>query len=134
MGGQPGAEREGASGWNLSSGAKWSTSGVRLNGYCQRSSEPRCPSTSRLSPLPSAFCPLPPPSAPVTAIIRAALKVTETSLPGVLLLQPRVHGDARRFFMETYHAERFRELGIDAVFVQDNHSRSARGVVRGLLY
>ncbi len=80
----------------------------------------------------SAFCSLP--SAPVTAIIRAALKVTETSLPGVLLLEPRVHGDARGFFMETYHVERFRELGIDATFVQDNHSRSARGVVRGLHY
>jgi dTDP-4-dehydrorhamnose 3,5-epimerase len=62
------------------------------------------------------------------------LKVTETSLPGVLLLEPRVLGDARGFFMETYHAERFRELGIDATFVQDNYSRSARGVVRGLHY
>jgi len=62
------------------------------------------------------------------------LKVTETSLPGVLLLEPDVYEDARGFFMETYHAERFRELGIDATFVQDNHSRSARGVVRGLHY
>src|SRR5258708_37161015 len=85
-----------------------------------------------VTPATSTFCPLP--SAPVTAMLRAALKVTETSLPGALLLQPRVHGDARGFFMETYHAERFRELGIDATFVQDNHSRSARGVVRGLHY
>ena len=63
-----------------------------------------------------------------------ALKVTETSLPGVLLIEPAVLGDARGFFMETYHAERFREAGIDAAFVQDNHSRSARGVLRGLHY
>jgi dTDP-4-dehydrorhamnose 3,5-epimerase len=62
------------------------------------------------------------------------LKVTETPLPGVLLIEPVLHGDARGFFMETYHAERFRELGIDATFVQDNHSRSAYGVLRGLHY
>jgi dTDP-4-dehydrorhamnose 3,5-epimerase len=79
----------------------------------------------------SAFCP--PPSA-FCAIIRAALKVTETSLPGVLLIEPSVYEDTRGFFMETYHAERFRDFGIDATFVQDNHSRSARGVVRGLHY
>ena len=70
----------------------------------------------------------------VSVIIRAALKVTETSLPGVLLIEPNVYEDARGFFMETYHVERFRKLGIDATFVQDNHSRSARGVVRGLHY
>jgi dTDP-4-dehydrorhamnose 3,5-epimerase len=70
----------------------------------------------------------------VSVIIRAALKVTETSLPGVLRIEPTVFGDSRGFFMETYHAERFREVGIDATFVQDNHSRSARGVVRGLHY
>ena len=82
----------------------------------------------------SAFCPLPSAEVDVSVIIRAALNVTETNLPGVLLLEPRVFGDARGFFMETYHAERFRQLGIDAAFVQDNHSRSARGVVRGLHY
>jgi len=60
------------------------------------------------------------------------LKVIETSLPGVLLLEPKVFGDERGFFMETYHVERFREIGIGAPFVQDNHSRSARGVLRGL--
>lgn len=60
------------------------------------------------------------------------MKVIETSLPGVLLLEPKVFGDERGFFMETYHVERFREIGIDAAFVQDNHSRSARGVLRGL--
>jgi dTDP-4-dehydrorhamnose 3,5-epimerase len=62
------------------------------------------------------------------------LKVTETSLPGVLLIEPAVFGDARGFFMETWHAERFRQAGIDAKFVQDNHSRSGRGVLRGLHY
>jgi len=62
------------------------------------------------------------------------LNVIETSLPGVLVLEPKVFADERGFFMETYHAERFRELGIDAIFVQDNHSRSARGVLRGLHY
>jgi dTDP-4-dehydrorhamnose 3,5-epimerase len=63
-----------------------------------------------------------------------ALNVIETSLPGVLVLEPRVFADERGFFMETYHAERFRDAGIDAIFVQDNHSRSARGVLRGLHY
>jgi dTDP-4-dehydrorhamnose 3,5-epimerase len=62
------------------------------------------------------------------------LKVTETRLPGVLLIQPSVFTDERGFFMETYHAARFHEAGITATFVQDNHSRSARGVLRGLHY
>jgi dTDP-4-dehydrorhamnose 3,5-epimerase len=64
----------------------------------------------------------------------AALKFTETPLPGVLVIEPRVHGDERGFFMETYRADAFREHGIPDVFVQDNHSRSARGVLRGLHY
>jgi dTDP-4-dehydrorhamnose 3,5-epimerase len=63
-----------------------------------------------------------------------ALNVIETSLPGVLVLEPRVLADERGFFIETYHADRFRDAGIDAIFVQDNHSRSARGVLRGLHY
>lgn len=63
-----------------------------------------------------------------------ALRVTETPIPGVLVIEPDVWSDERGFFMETYHAARFRELGIDAAFVQDNHSRSRRGVVRGLHY
>lgn len=62
------------------------------------------------------------------------MTVTETKLPGVLLLEPRVFGDARGFFAETYHAERYREAGIDADFVQDNLSRSVRGTLRGLHY
>jgi dTDP-4-dehydrorhamnose 3,5-epimerase len=60
------------------------------------------------------------------------MKVLETALPGVLIIEPRVFGDARGFFLESYQAERYRSIGIDLPFVQDNHSRSARGVLRGL--
>jgi dTDP-4-dehydrorhamnose 3,5-epimerase len=52
----------------------------------------------------------------------------------VILIEPRVFGDARGFFMETYRADVFKANGIDETFVQDNHSRSARGVLRGLHY
>jgi dTDP-4-dehydrorhamnose 3,5-epimerase len=62
------------------------------------------------------------------------LNISETSLPGVLLIEPKVFGDGRGFFMETYRADTFRDFGIAATFVQDNHSRSARGVLRGLHY
>jgi dTDP-4-dehydrorhamnose 3,5-epimerase len=63
------------------------------------------------------------------------MKVTPTALPEVLLLEPAVFGDERGFFMESYNARRFREAtGIDATFVQDNHSRSVRGVLRGIHY
>jgi dTDP-4-dehydrorhamnose 3,5-epimerase len=62
------------------------------------------------------------------------LNVRETSLPGVLLIEPKVFGDDRGFFMETYRVDAFRAAGIGAPFVQDNHSRSARGVLRGLHY
>jgi dTDP-4-dehydrorhamnose 3,5-epimerase len=58
----------------------------------------------------------------------------ETSLPGVLELRPVIHGDARGFFIETYHQTNFAELGISDIFVQDNHSRSAKGTLRGLHY
>jgi dTDP-4-dehydrorhamnose 3,5-epimerase len=61
------------------------------------------------------------------------LKISETTLPGVLLIEPKVFGDDRGFFMETYRADTFRDIGIGE-FVQDNHSRSARGVLRGLHY
>ncbi|GAB3318890.1 dTDP-4-dehydrorhamnose 3,5-epimerase family protein [Haliea atlantica] len=57
-----------------------------------------------------------------------------TSLPGVFLLQPRVFGDERGFFLESWNAATFREAGFDLDFVQDNHSRSARGILRGLHY
>ena len=58
----------------------------------------------------------------------------ETNLPGVYELRPNVFRDARGFFMETYHRGRFAELGISDLFVQDNHSRSIRGTLRGLHY
>lgn len=60
------------------------------------------------------------------------MKTHATSLPGVLIIEPVVFGDDRGFFMETYHSAKFAELGIPQPFVQDNHSRSARGVLRGL--
>ncbi|HDP90411.1 MAG TPA: dTDP-4-dehydrorhamnose 3,5-epimerase [Thioalkalivibrio sp.] len=60
------------------------------------------------------------------------MQVTETKLPGVLLVEPKVFGDERGFFMETYQAERYAEAGIPGPFVQDNLSLSQRGVLRGL--
>jgi dTDP-4-dehydrorhamnose 3,5-epimerase len=61
------------------------------------------------------------------------VKVIETSLPGVLIIEPEVHRDSRGFFLETFQQERYREqAGIEMPFVQDNHSRSTRGVLRGL--
>lgn len=60
------------------------------------------------------------------------MKVTQTALPGVLLVEPRVFGDARGFFSESYHAERYAAAGIAGRFVQDNVSLSRRGVLRGL--
>ncbi|HEY9868421.1 MAG TPA: dTDP-4-dehydrorhamnose 3,5-epimerase [Candidatus Obscuribacterales bacterium] len=63
------------------------------------------------------------------------MKVTETSLPGVLLLEPQVFEDDRGFFFESYNERIFkRATGIEARFVQDNHSRSAKNVLRGLHY
>jgi dTDP-4-dehydrorhamnose 3,5-epimerase len=57
-----------------------------------------------------------------------------TEIPGVLVIEPKVFGDARGFFMETWNARTFDALGIRERFVQDNHSRSARNVLRGLHY
>ena len=62
------------------------------------------------------------------------MQIIETSLPGVLLVQTRAFGDARGFFMETYRQNALAEAGIRETFVQDNHSRSSRGVLRGLHY
>ena len=63
------------------------------------------------------------------------MKVTPTALPEVLLLEPAVFGDERGFFMESFNARAFREAtGVQAEFVQDNHSRSVRGVLRGIHY
>lgn len=55
-----------------------------------------------------------------------------TAIPGVILVEPVVHRDDRGLFLETYHAEKYREGGIGAVFVQDNRSQSVRGTLRGL--
>ena len=60
------------------------------------------------------------------------MKTLPTRLPGVLLLEPRVFGDARGYFLETWNDSAYRAAGIDAPFVQDNLSRSTRGVLRGL--
>jgi dTDP-4-dehydrorhamnose 3,5-epimerase len=64
-----------------------------------------------------------------------SLIVTPTALPDILILEPRRFGDARGFFVESFNARRFAEAtGVHAEFVQDNHSRSAQGVLRGLHY
>jgi dTDP-4-dehydrorhamnose 3,5-epimerase len=60
------------------------------------------------------------------------MNVRPTTLPEVLLIEPRVFGDARGYFLETFHAERYARAGIPGPFVQDNTSRSSRGVLRGL--
>jgi dTDP-4-dehydrorhamnose 3,5-epimerase len=63
-----------------------------------------------------------------------AIKKISTSLPGVVILEPRVFGDERGFFLESYNEKVFAELGIGERFVQDNHSSSQRNVLRGLHY
>lgn len=60
------------------------------------------------------------------------MKFVSTEIEGVTLIEPDVHRDERGFFLETYHQARYHEAGLDAVFVQDNHSKSARGILRGL--
>ncbi|MDA1077099.1 MAG: dTDP-4-dehydrorhamnose 3,5-epimerase [Proteobacteria bacterium] len=60
------------------------------------------------------------------------MDIETTALPGVLLIKPKVFPDARGFFIESYHAQRYQQAGVNVVFVQDNHSRSTRGVLRGL--
>ena len=62
------------------------------------------------------------------------IKKISTSLPDVYILEPRVFGDERGFFLESYNERVFAAIGIDARFVQDNHSRSAQNVLRGLHY
>ena len=63
------------------------------------------------------------------------MKATPTAIPGVLILEPKVFGDSRGFFFESFNKKAFRQAtGLDVDFVQDNHSRSAKGVLRGLHY
>lgn len=63
-----------------------------------------------------------------------AMRFLKTSIPDILLIEPKVHGDERGFFMETFQAKLFAENGIPVEFVQDNHSGSTRGTLRGLHY
>jgi dTDP-4-dehydrorhamnose 3,5-epimerase len=60
------------------------------------------------------------------------MQITPTAIPEILLVEPTVHRDARGFFLETYHREKYAAGGLDATFVQDNHSRSTAGTLRGL--
>jgi dTDP-4-dehydrorhamnose 3,5-epimerase len=62
------------------------------------------------------------------------VKTTRTALPECVVVEPAVHGDARGFFYESFHARKFADAGLDLRFVQTNVSRSARGVLRGLHY
>ena len=62
------------------------------------------------------------------------MKVIETDLPGCVVIEPQVHGDARGYFYESFNAQKYRNAGFDLCFVQSNVSRSARGVLRGLHY
>ncbi len=62
------------------------------------------------------------------------MNIINTPLPGLIVIEPQVFGDSRGFFTETYHCERYSEVGIKQPFVQDNHSRSSKGVLRGLHY
>lgn len=62
------------------------------------------------------------------------MNIIETAIPGLLIIEPRVFGDERGFFMESWNAKSFAAAGLDLDFVQDNHSRSSKGVLRGLHY
>jgi dTDP-4-dehydrorhamnose 3,5-epimerase len=62
------------------------------------------------------------------------MKVEMTAIPGVLIVEPMVFGDERGFFLESFNEREMQKIGIDGHFVQDNHSRSARNVLRGLHY
>ena len=62
------------------------------------------------------------------------MKIIETTIPDVKIIEPAVFGDARGYFMETWNQQGFYEQGLDIAFVQDNHSRSPQGILRGLHY
>mgnify|MGYP000858831393 CR=1 FL=1 len=74
---------------------------------------------------------IPPPQA---IFDHQAMKLTPTSIPDLAIVEPKVFGDARGFFMESWNRKTFAALGLDLDFVQDNHSRSRKGVLRGLHY
>ena len=60
------------------------------------------------------------------------MKIIETRIPGLLIVKPEVFEDERGYFFESYNQQKFQELGIDVVFVQDNESKSQKNVIRGL--
>ena len=62
------------------------------------------------------------------------MKFTNTNLPGVIVIEPKLFGDSRGFFMETFRQDLLEEAGVNEIFVQDNHSKSTKGVLRGLHY
>ncbi len=62
------------------------------------------------------------------------MKIIPTHIPDVLILEPQVFGDSRGFFLETWNAQTFADAGLDLNFVQDNHSRSGQGILRGMHY
>jgi len=62
------------------------------------------------------------------------MKIIQTDLPGCVVIEPAVHGDARGYFYESFHAQKYKNAGLDLRFVQSNVSRSAHGVLRGLHY
>ena len=62
------------------------------------------------------------------------MKIIETHLPGVMVIEPKVFGDKRGFFLESFRQDTIEQAGINVTFVQDNHSRSTQGVLRGLHY
>lgn len=69
------------------------------------------------------------------ASLVSVMNVIQTAIPDVLIIEPKVFGDERGFFFESFNAQRFAELtGVETAFVQDNHSRSVKGVLRGLHY
>jgi dTDP-4-dehydrorhamnose 3,5-epimerase len=63
-----------------------------------------------------------------------SIKYIKTDIPGVMLLEPKVFKDSRGFFMETFHQNKYAEVGIDHAFIQDNYSHSTQGTLRGLHY
>lgn len=70
----------------------------------------------------------------INPIRMISVQIISTSLPGVLIIEPKVFGDERGFFMETYRKDLFEQAGIPTNFVQDNHSGSRQGILRGLHY
>lgn len=67
-------------------------------------------------------------------LINCCMKIIKTSFPGLIIIEPGVHGDSRGYFFESWQEERYKQAGIHSVFIQDNESKSVRGVVRGLHY